>query len=339
MDDVAQLAGVSRALVSLVMRDSPKVSDRSRAAVLAAADELGYRPNLMARQLASNRTMTIGLVLNDLHNPFFAELADGVHREALASGYRVVLAAGFGQADGEANAAATFLEYRVDGLILAGPRLPESQIIDLAVETKLTLVGRSSTSDKLDSVNNDERLGAQLAVDHLVGLGHRDIAHIDGGVGAGAKGRAEGFMAAMRARGLAEHARVIAGDFSEAAGIKAVNRLIDDDRPLSAIFAANDLVATGALHRLHELGIDVPAEVSLVGYDNTSLAGLGHVDLSTVNQPRALMGQLATRLIIDRLDSGAAAGTHHILAPNFIARSTTAPAITALGLSSGVHNP
>ena len=278
MQDVADAAGLSRALVSLVMRDSPKVSDASRAKVLAAAEQLGYRPNRMASSLASARTMTLGLVLNDLHNPFFAEVADGVHGAASAAGYRVVLNSAFAQPEGEAEAVAQFLEYRVDGLILTGPRLSSSQLLDIAAETRLAIIGTTVDTDKLDSVNNDERRGAQLAVDHLVELGHRDIAHIDGGVGAGAAGRRAGYVDAMKARGL-------------------------DD-----------------------LGYSIPHDISVVGYDNVALAQLRHVALSTVDQPRTLMGQLATRLLLNRLNEGASAGTHQVLAPTFIARDTSGPA-------------
>ena len=326
MQDVADAAGLSRALVSLVMRDSPKVSDASRAKVLAAAEQLGYRPNRMASSLASARTMTLGLVLNDLHNPFFAEVADGVHGAASAAGYRVVLNSAFAQPEGEAEAVAQFLEYRVDGLILTGPRLSSSQLLDIAAETRLAIIGTTVDTDKLDSVNNDERRGAQLAVDHLVELGHRDIAHIDGGVGAGAAGRRAGYVDAMKARGLGDHVRIVPGDFTEASGIAAVDRLLADDRPLTAVFAANDLEAIGALHRLDDLGYSVPHDISVVGYDNVALAQLRHVALSTVDQPRTLMGQLATRLLLNRLNEGASAGTHQVLAPTFIARDTSGPA-------------
>ena len=132
MEDVASRAGVSRALVSLVMRNSPKVSERSRIAVLEAAEELGYRRNLMAHHLASRRTMTIGLVLNDLHNPFFAEMTDGIHKAALETGYRIVINTGLRNRAGEKAAVDTFLEFRTDGIILVGSELSSDTLEALA---------------------------------------------------------------------------------------------------------------------------------------------------------------------------------------------------------------
>ncbi|MCP3934979.1 MAG: LacI family transcriptional regulator [Actinomycetia bacterium] len=327
MEDVAERAGVSRALVSLVMRDSPKVSEKSREAVLKAAGQIGYRPNLMARSLASQRTMTIGLVLNDLHNPFFAELADGVHNAAVDAGYRVVINSGFGTAEGESGAAATFLEYRVDGLIMAGPVLSDSQIEDIGAETRLVLIAREIPTRTVDMVTNDDAIGAQLAIDHLVSLGHTEIAHVDGGVGAGAAGRRAGYVQAMKAHGLDRSVRIVPGDFTESSGAAAIDRLVGHDSPPTAVFVANDLSATGALHRLEQLGLSLPEDISLVGYDNTALAALGHIALTTVNQPRELMGGLAVKMLTDRIESGGEAGTHEVIAPTLVVRSTTGPAL------------
>src|SRR3990170_5392078 len=165
MDDVARLAGVSRALVSLVIRGSPKVSDGRREAVLAAAARLGYRPNAMARGLASRRTRMIGVLLNELHNPFYAEIMDGIDEVAAELDYRLLLGTAGRRPRGEQEALEAFLEFRADGL------LP---------------VARGIHSPAVDSITNDERAGARLVVRHLVELGHRRIAHVDGGRGAGA---------------------------------------------------------------------------------------------------------------------------------------------------------
>ena len=168
MEDVARAAGVSRALVSLVIRDSPKVSERSRRDVLAAAERLGYRPNLMARNLASRRTMTIGVLLNDLHNPFFAEVADGILTAADESDYRVLFSTGRVRPAIESHALEAFLELRVDGIVLVGSRLPRAAIEAAARTVPLVAVGRRLRSSVVDTINNHEQAGACLAVDRDV---------------------------------------------------------------------------------------------------------------------------------------------------------------------------
>ncbi len=325
MEDVASRAGVSRALVSLVMRNSPKVSERSRVAVLEAAEELGYRRNLMAHHLASRRTMTIGLVLNDLHNPFFAEMTDGIHEAALEAGYRIVINTGLRSLAGEKAAIDTFLEFRTDGIILVGSELSADELEALASETNLVVAARVSTADSYDTVSIDDRLGARMVVDHLVDLGHRRIAHIDGGPGAGARKRREGYKAAMEQRGLSKHVRIVTGEYSEQAGAVGVAKLLSEGEMPTAIFAANDLMATGVLDRLQFEGLKVPDDVSLVGFDNTAVAALHQMSLTTVDQPCELLGQLAARYLIERLDEEREESLHHLLKPSLVCRSTSGP--------------
>lgn len=325
MEDVANRAGVSRALVSLVMRNSPKVSERSRVAVLEAAEELGYRRNLMAHHLASRRTMTIGLVLNDLHNPFFAEMTDGIHEAALKAGYRIVINTGLRNRAGEKAAVDTFLEFRTDGIILVGSELSEDELETLASETNLVVAARVTSTDSYDTVSIDDRLGAHLVVDHLADLGHRRIAHIDGGPGAGARKRREGYKTAMEQRGLSEHVRIVAGAYSEQAGTAGVDQLLGNGEIPTAIFAANDLMATGVLNRLQFEGLRVPDDVSLVGFDNTAVAALHQMSLTTVDQPCELLGRLAARYLIERLDGEREAAVHELLTPSLVCRNTSGP--------------
>jgi DNA-binding LacI/PurR family transcriptional regulator len=325
IEDVASLAGVSRALVSLAMRGSTRVSAESRRKVLAASAELGYRPNLMARNLASRRTRIVGLLLNDLRNPFYAEVAEGIEQLASERGYRIVIGAGSTPRRTEAHALESFLELRADGIILAGPRLPASSIIAAASESPIVVVGRRLRTREVDTIVNDDRLGAKLVVRHLVELGHRRIAHIDGGNGAGAAARRAGYTEAMRDAGLTHHIRVLRGDFTDIAGLRAADRFIQTGDIPTAIFAGNDFAAAGVLDRLEDAGLRVPEDVSLVGYDNTFLAALHHMSLTTVDQPREAMGRLAMSTLLERIETGRVHPVHHLVPPSLVVRRTSGP--------------
>jgi len=325
MRQVAERAGVSTALVSLVMRDAPNVSDYRRTLVLEAAEELGYRPNVLARNLASNRTRTVGVVLNDLHNPFFAETVDGIEAAADEAGYRILLGSARRSPRGEARTVETMLEMRVDGLVLAGALMSVAEIERAAASAAVVVVGRTTRSRLVDAVNNDERVGARLAVEHLVALGHRAIAHVSGGAGAGAAARRRGYEAAMRAHGLTDEISVAAGDFSEEGGYAAAGSLLAAEPRPTAIFAANDQSAAGVLDRVDAAGMRAPGDVSIVGYDNTALAAMHHMSLTTVDQPRATLGRIAIQLLLDRLDNVRTDPMHHVIAPSLVVRSSSGP--------------
>ncbi|MEP7202607.1 MAG: LacI family DNA-binding transcriptional regulator [Ilumatobacteraceae bacterium] len=327
LEDVAQIAGVSRALVSLVMRDSPRVSIESRRRVTDAASKLGYRPNLMARNLAARKTMTIGVLLNDLHNPWFAEVTDGIHAAAERHGYQLILASGRRSVRLESRALNTFLASRVDGVIVAGCRLPAARLEAVASEVALVSVGRAFVKAGIGTVTTDDAFGARLAVEHLHQLGHRRIAHIDGGKGAGAAPRRSGYMRTMRTFGLAETAQLIAGDMTEEAGAHGAERLLRERALPTAIFTANDLSAVGAIDVI-ERGLVVPDDISVVGFDNTSLAALNHIGLTTIDQPRREMGAAAATMLIDAInDRGELRNV--LMAPSLVVRRTTARAPTA----------
>jgi DNA-binding LacI/PurR family transcriptional regulator len=323
MDDVARRAGVSRALVSLALRDSTKVSASSRAAVRAAADELGYRPNLIARHLASKQTRTFGLLINDLHNPYFPGVADGVKRAADQRGYRLLLNSAFLDDTDERTALETFIDFRVDGIILTGARIDSAIIERAALSTPIVVVSRPMQSDSVDTINNDDYLGATYAVDHLIGLGHRNICHIDGGHGAGAAERRAGYEATLREHGLEPY--VVEGAFTEVSGVYAAQDALKSGRRITAIFAGNDLSALGALDTIEEAGLSVPGDISLVGYDNTFVAALRHVALTTVDQARERLGELAIEALIERIEHGRKEAVHHVIAPSLVIRDTTAP--------------
>jgi DNA-binding LacI/PurR family transcriptional regulator len=327
MEDVAREAEVSRALVSLVFRGSPKVAEQSRARVLAAAEHLGYRPNAMARGLASRARNTVGVLVNDLHNPFFAEIIDGIEELADAEELRLLLAHG-GHQPRERFVVDALLEYRPAGLLLLSPEGRSGDLAEQAGGVPVVVVGRPVRQTGMDTVVDDDVLGAGLAVDHLVALGHRRITHVSGGRReAGAKQRVRGYREAMRSHGLAAHAQVVSGGFTEQHGIDAAERLLEAHDLPTAIFAANDLIAVGVLGVFDAHGIGVPKDVSLVGYDNSALARMRHINLTTINQPRHDMGRLALTTLLERIRDGRTRAVTHRVKPTLVVRSSTAPPV------------
>lgn len=323
MDDVARAAGVSRAAVSLALRGSSKVSPARRAEIEKVAQELGYRPNANASQLARASRSTIGVMISDLHNPVNAEIFDGFTPEVFAASEETYLASGFNSAERERLAIESFLSHRVSGVVLIGSRLPQAEIEELADSLPTVVVGRPMGN--VNSVSVDDAAGGRLATAHLIGLGHTRIAHISGGTGAGGQRRQQAFLAAMNEADLDAGATVEEGDYTQSTGLAVAKRILSSpDRP-TAIFAANDLTALGVMGAASDLGLRIPEDLSVVGFDDIPIAATDFVSLTTVSYGRAEMGAMARQLIQGLLGAEEERGVPqdiHI-EPHLVGRSTT----------------
>lgn len=323
MEDVARRAGVSRALVSLALNGSPKVSDMRRQRVFDACAELGYRRNAAARQLASRRNGSVGVLLNDLHNPFFAETYDGVADGADEQSMRLLLTTGGRRPSGEQDAIDHMIEHRVDGMILVSPRLPSRAIAAASEVVPVVVVGRVVKGPRIDCVTNDEREGSRAVIEHLVTCGHEHILHIHGGAGAGARARWRGYEQAMHAFGLVPD--VMPGDFTEQAGAAAAEAVLRRGTMPTAVFAANDMAAVGALDTFERAGVRIPDDLSIVGYDNTFLARMRDVGLTTVDQSTEAMGRRSVALLEARIERPDAPPALELVVPRVVARRTSGP--------------
>lgn len=323
MEDVAAKAGVSRALVSLVFRNKPGASEQTSQRVLKAADELGYRPDSAARLLARGRSRTIGVLLT-LHHPFHADLVEAIYPAAGRLDYDVLLSARAPGRD-ERAAAEALLSHRCEALILLGPESDAATLGELTQRSSATVaMGGGTPAAGLDVVRTAESMGVRQVIDHFVSLGHRRIAHIDGGSGAGSAERRRAYRAAMRKHGLAEEIRVIPGAQTEEAGIAAGRLLQKDDTRPTAVLAANDRCAIGLLHSLSGAGLEVPGDISVAGFDDSHLSHLSHIDLTTVRQDAAAQATAAVRFAVERLENATLAPRELVLQPQLVIRGTTA---------------
>lgn len=320
--DVAALAGVSRPLVSLVMRNSPRVSPEKREAVLRAAEELGYRRNTNAALLASRRAMILGLLLNEPTNPVYTRLLKISETQAESAGYGLLLTVNTVGPEFESEAVGRLLGHRVDGVILLGTQMSTKHIVDLSEQAPVVVVGRKVMG--VDVVSVDDRGGAKLAVQHLIDLGHRDIAHIDGGLNPGSGTRRRSYEQTMRKNGLADHVRVARGNNTEPGGFAAAQALLAEPTQPTAIFASNDLAAIGVLAAAKDRGLAVPEDLSVVGFDNTPLSEFAYVNLTTINQPPEV-GAAAVELLIERIEDPSKPVAARLFKPELVVRGTTAP--------------
>jgi LacI family transcriptional regulator len=327
--DVARHAGVSTAAVSKVLRNAYGVSNGMSQRVRSSMAELGYRPHAAARGMRG-RSFTVGLLLDNIRNPFYGDFLDGVTDALAKTDFQVLVgSAGFG-AQNQSRLADAMIDRAMDGLILVAPSMSRSRVIAVAKTIPTVVVGHHDTADEYDSVVDDDRAGAALVVDHLVALGHRRIAHTSAVAQGGQwKGRpeqvrSEGYRQAMHQHGLDEAVSIAGASYSEEDGYQAGRELLDrSDRP-TAIFAGADIAALGVLRAAYELGLRIPADLSLAGYDNTTLAASAPISLTSVDQAARDLGATAARLLGERMD-GRSRSVLTSAAPRLIVRNTTGP--------------
>lgn len=330
LEDVAARVGVSTGTVSLVLNNSSGPSAATRERVLAAAAELGYRPDRTASRLARRRSCLIGAML-DVRNTFHAELVADLHDVAEAAGYDLLLSTITPTRDSR-RAIETLMDSRCEALILLGPDAPTSRLTALGEQMPVVVIGRRLRSTSVDVVRTDDEHGVASAVDHLVGLGHRRIAYADGVRGTIATDRRSGYLRGLRTHGLADTAMVIAGGQNEVSGSVAARELLDAGEPPTAVIAFNDRAALGLLDGLLRAGVRVPMDMSVVGYDDSPSAHLPQVDLTTVSQDTRHQAEEAVAAVLERLDGGRTQRREVVLEPQLVVRRTTAPPRTTRGL-------
>lgn len=322
MEDVAREAGVSRALVSMVFRGVPGVSQARRAAVLEAAERLDYSPNTLASILASHRTSTVGLLINDLHNTVYADVVDGILDVLEPTALHLVFATSAGSGHRERAAMQRLVDMRVDVAMTVGASMPEEDLLRFARRLPTLLITREVES--IDSVDSDNRSGTAVAVRHLAGLGHRAIAYIGAPASGSDHPRREGYRAGMAAAGLAPLELDTAAGL--AGGAAALQRLRSGGRALpTAVVAYNDATALGVVDAAERAGVAVPARLSVVGYDDTEMAGLHRVGLTTVSLHARMLGRASAEQVLRRLASPELEASARRIVPTLVVRTSTAP--------------
>ncbi|MER5178257.1 LacI family DNA-binding transcriptional regulator [Streptomyces sp. NPDC002896] len=327
MADVAAKAGVSRALVSIIFRGQPGASKGTRERVLRVADEIGYRPDGAARLLARGHSRTLGVMFT-VHQTFHTDLIACIYPEAERLGYDVLLSAA-AQGRSEGKAVEALLSHRCEAVILLGPDAEPGYLDELGRRTVTVSVSRRVPHAHVDFVHSAEGKGVRQAMEHLVELGHRRIVHIDGGRGPGSAERRRAYRAAMRRHGLEAEMRVIPGDHTEESGIDTGRLLLaerDQGHPLpTAVLAGNDRCAWGLLMALTRAGVDVPRDMSVIGYDDSHLSHLMPIGLTTVRQDAVLLAEHAVRFAVERLENEGLEPREAVLDPKLVVRGTSGP--------------
>ena len=304
IEDIAAVAKVSKSTVSRVLNDSTAVHPEKRRAVLEAADRLGFKPNVVARSLASGRSTTIGVQTQIIGSPFYDAISQGVISELNGTGYSPIFVDGQWQRSEEMKAIRALLGRRVDGLVLIGGDIPGSELAQLCSDLPTIVIARQLPSDRHHCIYTDNVEGGYRATKHLIDYGHRQIAIIRGiEHHPDAIDRFHGYKKALAEAGITFNpGLVVDGDFSAEAGVAGIEELYSRSRPFTAVFASNDMTAFGARLALHRRNVRVPEDISMVGFDDQAESAFMSPPLTTVRQPAKEMGALASRSLLALID-------------------------------------
>ena len=331
INDVASVAGVSKSTVSNVVRGLPGVTESTRRRVHVAISELGYRPNVLARQLVQRRTSILGVVVGDLANPFFAEMAKSLERHAAARGFTAMFCNTEGESQSELAGVETLLQHRVAGIVFLAFS-GDARTMQEVQRHQVPAVFVSCAADWGDVVSVDDVLGARLGTRHLIDAGHRRIAYISIPELEDDSDRArwDGYAAALEEAGLGPGIRVSWSPPSDRAGVDGVERplleLFTGRQRATAVFTANDVAAIALQEFADRVDLHVPNDLSIVGFDDVPMSGLARIALTTVAQPRDELARLGIATIADRIERRLkGAPTRTLVEVALVARRSTAP--------------
>ncbi|MGC8787258.1 MAG: LacI family DNA-binding transcriptional regulator [Anaerolineae bacterium] len=329
MKDIAEAAGVSVATVSHVINETRYVSDELRARVLKAMEELNYHPNILARSLRLGKTHTIALIVPDNSNPFFAEIARVAEMIGFENDYSVILCNSNKSVEREAAYLEVLIAKKVDGIIFIAAGSNQEHLQELAREgIPVVVADRDVPQTLADVVLVNHEQGAYDATNYLISLGHRRIACIAGPSPLTPSGdRVRGYKRALAEAGIPFDERlVVPCTESYLSGETAMEKLLDLDRPPTAVFAYNDMIAIGVLRALANAGLRVPGDISIVGFDDIFLASALVPSLTTVAQPIVELATLATELLISRIrGNNTQPGQRIMLETKLVVRESCAP--------------
>jgi LacI family transcriptional regulator len=323
---VAADAGVSVAAVSKVLRNAYGVSDSLRAKVMVSIDRLGYRPSVAARGMRG-QTYTIGILLVEIANPFIPEIVDGITGGLEPSNYKALIGMGHSAMAIETSLIESMIDNKMDGLILVAPRMAGETLARFARQIPMVAIGHhESSATDYDTVNSDDHRGVAIAVQALHQLGHTDIAMIshedpDATPANVVHQREVGYMLAMRAAGLEQQARILHLPRGHQEHLDAIDAILAMPNRPRAIFVWSDLDAILLINAAKMAGINVPGDLAIIGYDNSRVAALPLINLSSIDQGGQRLGALATETLLSRI-AGRTVPQHFLLEPHLVRRSS-----------------